>query len=81
MIFYLLIQTRTYIQTAKGEYVNVDQSGPITISPSLKLNNCFLIPKLSHKLLSISQLTQELNCIVLMSSSVCVLQDAQTGRI
>ena len=61
--------------------VNVDQFGPVTNSPSLKLNNCLLIPSLSHKLLSISQLTWELNCTVLISSSNCVVQDAQTGRI
>ena len=58
-------KTRTYIQTANGECVNVDQSGPVTISPSLKLNNCLLIPSLPYKLLSISQLTRELNCTML----------------
>ena len=61
--------------------MNVDQSGPLSISPSLKLNNCLQIPDLSHKLLSISQLTRELNCTVLMTSSDYVVQDAQTGRI
>ncbi|XP_057529718.1 uncharacterized protein LOC130808253 [Amaranthus tricolor] len=30
-------KTRTYIQTANGECVSVDQSGPVTISPSLKI--------------------------------------------
>ena len=74
-------KTRTYIQTANGECVSIDQAGLVTISPSLKINNCLLIPSLSHKLLSISQLTRELNCTVLMSSSGCVVQDAQTGSI
>ena len=69
-------KTRTYIQTANGECVNVDRSGPVTISPSLKLDNCLLISSLSHKLLSVSQLTRKLNCTVLMSSSDCVVQDA-----
>ena len=67
---------RTYIQTANGECVSFDQSGPVTISPSLKINNCLLDPSLSHKLLSISQLTRELYCTVFMSSSGCVVQDA-----
>ena len=43
--------------------------------------NYLLIPSLSHKLLSISQLTKELNCTVLMSFSDCVVHDAQTGMI
>ena len=74
-------QTRTFIQTANREYVRVDRSGPVTISPSLRLKNCLLIPSLSHKLLSISQLTRELNCTVLMTSSDCIVQDARTGKI
>ena len=40
-----------------------------------------MIPSLSHKLLSISQLTKELDCIVLMSLSHSVVQDAQIGKI
>ena len=51
------------------------------ISSNLHLSNCLLIPSLSHKLLSISRLTKEVNCIVLMSSSDCVVQDALTGKI
>ena len=35
---------RTHIQTANGEYVPVDQAGPVNISPSLHLKNCLLIP-------------------------------------
>ena len=32
-------------------------------------------------MLSVSQLTKELNCIVIMSSTDCVVQDARTGKI
>ena len=45
------------------------------------LKNYLLTHNLSHKLLSISQLTKELNCTVLMSSTYYVVQDAQTGKI
>ena len=40
---------------------------------------CLLILSLSYKLLSVSQLTRELNYTILMSSTGCVAQDAQTG--
>ena len=73
--------TRTHIQTANGEYVQVDKIGPIKISLSLHLKNCLLIPSLSHKLLSVSQLTKELNCTILMTSDGCIVQDALTGTI
>jgi Pol polyprotein len=65
--------SRTHIETANGECVSVDRAGSIDISPSLHLKNCLLVPSLSHKLLSISQLTKELNCIVIMSSTDCVV--------
>ena len=64
-----------------GEYVPVDQAGPLNISPSLHLKNCLLISSLSHKLLSVSHLTKELNCTVLLTSENCVVQDAQTRTI
>ena len=47
-------KTRTHIQIANGECVELVQTGPIYISPSLHLKICLLIPILSHKLLYIS---------------------------
>ena len=32
-------------------------------------------------MLSISQLTKELNCVVVMTSTDCIIQDDQTGTI
>ncbi|KAJ9535809.1 hypothetical protein OSB04_un001041 [Centaurea solstitialis] len=45
------------------------------------LSNCLYVPALSHKLLSISHVTKELNCSVLMHPTFCLLQDIKTGRI
>ena len=45
------------------------------------LKNCLLIPSLSHKLLSVSQLTKEFNYIVLLTLHSCIVQDAQTRKI
>ena len=74
-------KTRTHIQTANGESVEVHQAGPVHVSSSLHLKNCLLIPSLSHKLLSITQLIKELNCTVLMTSTACIVQDTRTGKI
>ena len=73
--------TRTHVQTASGESINVDQAGLVDISPSIRLKNCLIIPSLSHKLFFISQLTKKLNCKVLMTSSNCIMSDAHTGVI
>ena len=36
---------------------------------------------MSHKLLSISHVTKELNCTLLMQPHICLLQDIRTGEI
>ena len=46
----------------------------------LILKNCLFIPDLSHKLLSDSQLTRDLDCTVLMKPDCCIVQDGQTGQ-
>ncbi|KAJ0469473.1 hypothetical protein HanIR_Chr14g0708291 [Helianthus annuus] len=72
---------KPHIQNANGEISDVKGGGTIKISPTLKLSNCLYVPSLSHKLLSISHVTKELNCIVLMHPTFCILQDIRTGTI
>lgn len=73
---FILIGTtnKQFIQTASGELVKVEGERTINILPNIKLKNCLFVPKLSHKLLSISQLTSQLNCTVLMRSNCYVIQ-------
>ncbi|KAH6781261.1 hypothetical protein C2S51_006554 [Perilla frutescens var. frutescens] len=73
--------SKTHVFTASGEITPVHGAGTISISPTLKLSNCLYVPDLSHKLLSISHVTKELNCTVLMHPSFCILQDIRTGEI
>ena len=74
-------KSHTHIQTTNGTCISIDHTASVDISPSIHLNNCLLIPSLSHKLLYISKLTNELNCTILMTSSNCIVQDAQTRTI
>ena len=69
------------IQTTDGELTSVEGSGTIEISPTLKLSNCLYVPKLSHKLMSISHMTKELNCTLLMHPNFGVLQYIKMRRI
>ncbi|KAJ0444834.1 putative RNA-directed DNA polymerase [Helianthus annuus] len=71
----------SHIKTANGGKALVEGGGTIEISPTLKLSNCLYVPSLSHKLLSISHVTKELNCTVLMHPTFCILQDIRTGEI
>ena len=42
--------SRTQIQTANRERVDVTRAGTVEISPKINLQNCLLIPSLTHKL-------------------------------
>ncbi|XP_076933537.1 uncharacterized protein LOC143599475 [Bidens hawaiensis] len=72
---------KSRIHTANGEVLQVKGGGTIQISTNMKLSNCLYVPSLSHKLLSISHVTKELNCVVLMHPNFCILQDIRTGMI
>ena len=73
--------TKTHVKTANGGVVPVEGGGMVEITPNLKISNSLYVPSLSHKLLSISHVSKELNCIVLMYPSFCILQDIRTGVI
>ena len=64
---------KAYIQTASGEVSTVEGAGTVNISSTLKLSNCLYVPSLSHKLLSISHVTRELNCSLLMQPNFYLL--------
>ena len=51
---------RTHVETANGEISRVERAGTVQISPTLKVSNCLYVPSLTQKLMSISQVTQEL---------------------
>ncbi|KAJ0954534.1 putative GAG-pre-integrase domain-containing protein [Helianthus annuus] len=72
---------KSQIHTANNGTMQMKGGGVIEISPTMKLSNCLYVPSLSHKLLSISHITKELNCTVLMHPTFCLLQDIRTGVI
>jgi hypothetical protein len=72
---------RTCVENANGVVSPVIGAGTVSLSPSLQLSHTLLIPSLSHKLLSVGQVTEELNCVVLIYSHFCLLQDILTKEI
>jgi len=72
---------KTHIETASGELIAVQGGGSIVFLEKLKLKSCLYVHVLSSKLLSVSQVTKELNCVVLMFSNFCILQDILTKEI
>lgn len=72
---------RTSISNANGVTYPVRGAGTVTLSPSLSLSHTLLVHSLSNKLLSVSQATTELNCLVLIYPTFCLLQDILTKEI
>ncbi|KAJ8632465.1 hypothetical protein MRB53_025801 [Persea americana] len=66
---------RTHTANANGVQYPVTGAGTVALSSSLSLNHTLLVPSLSNKLLSVSQVTTDLNCVVLMYPTFCLLQD------
>jgi hypothetical protein len=50
----------------------------VELSTKFTLPNTLFVPSLSTKLLSLGQVTKDLNCCVLMYSSFCLFQDVLT---
>lgn len=72
---------RTCIANANGVQYPVTGAGTVALSSSLSLNHTLLVPSLSNKLLSVSQVTTDLNCVVIMYPNFCLLQDILTKEI
>ncbi|KAB2628036.1 hypothetical protein D8674_032831 [Pyrus ussuriensis x Pyrus communis] len=81
MFQYMTTSHRKNISTANGTLAPVCGSGTVHLTPSLPLHHCLLVSSLSHHLLSIPQVTEQLDCVVLMYPSFCLLQDIQTKEI
>ena len=66
---------------ANGESTPVMGVGSIVLTPNLSLHNCLFVPEFSNHLLLISQITEELDCVVLIFSMFCLPQDIWTQAI
>jgi hypothetical protein len=72
---------RTCIANANGDTYPVTVARTVSLSPSLVLTHTLLVPSLSNKLMSVSQVTEELNCVVLIYSTFCLLQNVLSKEI
>ena len=69
------------ICTANGSTTPVIGEGSVKISSSMNLDSVLVVPSLSSNLLSVSQVTNALNCYVIFWPNDCVFQDMTTHRI
>ena len=72
---------KTGIINANGEVYPVEGAGEIVLPNQIRLKNTLVVPSLATKLISVSQLTKDQNCVVLMFPDHYVIQDILTKRI
>ena len=64
---------RSYVTNANGVTYPVTGTGTMTLSPSFSLSKTLLVPSLSNRLMYVSQVTVDLNCVIVMYSTFCFL--------
>ena len=61
--------------TANGNTTPVITDGSLTLTNTLNLDSVLVVPSLDYNLLSISQITAALSCIVIFLPEFCVIKD------
>ena len=51
----------------------VEKEGLVMLNKYLKLNDVLYVPNLKCNLISVSRLTEEIDCIVLFTKTFCVM--------
>ncbi|XP_019232509.1 PREDICTED: uncharacterized protein LOC109213202 [Nicotiana attenuata] len=66
---------------AAGNVVTVSHSGNTTVLKDHNISDVLFIPDFKYTLLSVSQLTKELQCLVAFFPDFCIFQDLYNGHV
>ena len=66
--------------TTNGNTTPIIGEGSLTLTDTLNLDSVLVVPSLDYNLLSISQITAALSCIVIFWHEFCVIKDIQTRQ-
>lgn len=78
---FMTISPKESVVTTNGDVFSITKAGSISPTTSLSLHNMLFIPALANHLLSVSQVTRQLDRVVLMFPSLRLLQDVQTQAV
>ncbi|KAL5769631.1 hypothetical protein ACOSP7_013785 [Xanthoceras sorbifolium] len=68
------------VSTANGNTTPVIGEGPLTLTEDLYLDYVLVVPSLDYNLLSVSQITTSLSCVVIFWPDFCVFKDIETRQ-
>lgn len=64
-----------------GQTVMANKEGSVHLSETIYLRHVLYVSELNYNLISISQLSDDLNCFVQFSSNKCVIHDLHSRRL
>ena len=68
------------VSTANGNTTPVIGEGSLTLTDTLNLDSVLVVPSLDYNLLSVSQITAALSCIVIFWPEFCVIKASKQDR-
>ncbi|KAJ0539365.1 putative RNA-directed DNA polymerase [Helianthus annuus] len=69
------------VSIPNGSLIPVEGKGACTLPNGLKINNVLHVPKFTCNLLSVSRLSNDLQCAVTFFPTFCVMQDLTTRKL
>jgi GAG-pre-integrase domain len=69
------------VQIADGTFCSIVGIGSVVCTPNIQLSFVLHVSNFTNNLMSVSQLVDDLNCIVSLSPSHVVVQELETGKV
>ena len=70
--------SQNFVSTANGTSISIIGEGSLSLTNTLNLDYVLVVPSLNYNLLSVSQITTALFCVVIFWPEFCVFKDIQT---
>ena len=71
---------KKFISIANGTATPVSGEGSLTLTDTLNLDSVVIVPSLEYNLLSVSQITTTLSCIVIFWPNSCEIKDIKSKK-
>ena len=72
--------SQNYVSTANGTSIPIIGEGSLSLTNTLNLDSVLVVPSLIYNLLSVSQITTALFCVVIFWPEFCVFKDIRTRQ-
>ena len=76
----LKYSSQNFVSTANGTSIPIIREGSVSLTNTLNLDSVLVVPSLNYNLLSVSQITTALFCVVIFWPKFCVFKDIRTRQ-